>query len=264
LRRAGQRFVGASSYLTFPRGYDGGLLDYEMVCDAWCHCFRDPDCFLPATLPRALISVSDFTDYQQISPERVARSASSKRFDVIYVGATDDWKREAKNWPLAARVLPRLCRELDLRALVIGSPAGEFRPSEGVSFSPLLPWPVLLAHLARAGFLFVPSVTDPSPRLIAEALCLNVPILLHRDILGGWKYVNRYTGAFFDGEADVIPAARAVCCAATAPRQWFRANYGPYQAGKRLLSLLRLVDPTLEERSYLRLSEVAAEPVPAM
>ena len=166
LRRAGQRFVGASSYLAFPRGYGGGSLDYEMMCDAWCHCFPDPDRFLPATLPRALISVSDFTDYRQISPERVAPSASSKRFDVIYVGATDAWKRDAKNWPLAARIVPRLCRELDLRALVIGSPAGEFQPSAGVSFSPLLPWPVLLAHLARARFLFVPNVTHRRASLL--------------------------------------------------------------------------------------------------
>src|SRR5215472_15935131 len=56
LRREGYRFVGASSYLTFPLGYGGDSLDYAMVCDAWCHCFREPDHFLPAAVPRALIS----------------------------------------------------------------------------------------------------------------------------------------------------------------------------------------------------------------
>jgi glycosyltransferase involved in cell wall biosynthesis len=263
LRRAGHRFVGMSSYLTFPHGCDGDPLDYEMVCDAWCHCFQVPERFMRTSLPRALISTSDFTDYEQILPPSVAVPEPGNRFDLIYVGATEAWKREAKNWPLAARAVPRLCRELDLGALVIGSPTDDFTPSARVTFHRELPWPVLLAHLARARFLFVPNVTDASPRIIAEALCLDVPILVNRDILGGWKYVNRFTGAFFVNEAGVTTAARAVCTASVAPRAWFRANYGPYQAGRRLLSLLRSVDPTLKERSYVRISEAVAEPVPA-
>jgi hypothetical protein len=263
LRRDGYRFVGMSSYLTFPHGYDVGPLDYEMACDAWCHCFRDPGRFLSANVPRALISVSDFADYQRISPDTVAEPPSGERFDVIYLGATESWKHEAKNWPLAARAVPRLCRDLSLCALVIGSPAGDFEPSRSVSFAPALPWPVLLSHLARARFLFVPNITDPSPRIITEALCLDVPILVHREILGGWKYVNRFTGGFFASEADVVTAARAVCNAPVAPRQWFRANYGPYLAGKRLLSLLRSLDSTLTERSFLRISEAVDEAVPA-
>src|SRR5262249_43549132 len=56
LRRSGYRFVGMSSYLTFPQKYDHDLLDYELVCDAWCHCFRVPDRFLRSIVPRSLIS----------------------------------------------------------------------------------------------------------------------------------------------------------------------------------------------------------------
>lgn len=259
LRRTGHRFVGMSSYLTFPDGCRGDPLDYELVCDAWCHCFRTPGRFLRTELPRALISMSDFTDYQRVSPHGLAPPA--ERFDVVYVGATEDWKREAKNWRLAASAVPRLCCELGMCALVIGSPSDDFEPSPRVTFRAQVPWPILLAHLASARFLFVPNVTDASPRIIAEALCLDVPIVVHREILGGWKYVNRFTGAFFENEAGATAAARAVCEASIAPREWFRANYGPYLTGKRLLALLRSVDPTLKERSHLRVSEAVAEPV---
>ena len=262
LRRAGYRFIGVSSYLDFPRGCSGDALDYEMVCDAWCHCFRNPEQFIPTALPHALISVSDFTDYRRVAPEHVDTGLARGRFDVVYVGASDDWKRHAKNWGLAATAIPRLCRELDVTALVIGNPTPDFGPSERVTFRGALPWRGLLSHIAAARFLLVPSVTDPSPRIIAESLCLGTPVLVHREILGGWKYVNRFTGRFFDDEADVVSAARALCRAVVAPREWFRANYGPYHAGRRLLALVRSLDPASGERSHLLISEGGAEPGP--
>src|SRR5262245_47658398 len=94
MRRSGHRFVGMSSYLTFPHGGDGDPLDYEMVCDAWCHCFRAPEAFLRTALPRALISVSDFVDYHHVAPATVAAPPPGERFDLLYVGATEAWKRD--------------------------------------------------------------------------------------------------------------------------------------------------------------------------
>jgi hypothetical protein len=94
---------------------------------------------------------------------------------------------------------------------------------------------------------------------MAEALCLNVPIVVYRGILGGWKYVNGFTGTFFEGEHDVTSAVRNLNCSRLAPRAWFRANYGPYRAGKKLLSLVRAAHPTLREESHLRLDEARAE-----
>ncbi|TMQ04287.1 MAG: glycosyltransferase [Deltaproteobacteria bacterium] len=260
LRYAGYRLVGFSSYLTFPVAEPGDPLEYGAICEAWCHCFRTPAQYLPADRPRLLLSVSDFTDPHRLSPARVTRD-HEEAFDVIYVGAFETWKREAKNWRLAGRCLPRLCGELGLRALVIGAPDDELSCTPGVRFSPLLPWPELLALLARARLLFVPSVLDASPRLLAEALCLDVPVLVHRDILGGWKYVNRFTGRFFRDETDVVAAAQTCLEAATAPRAWFCANHGPYLAGRRLLGLIRSLDPELSERSHVALAERCEEPL---
>jgi hypothetical protein len=261
LRREGYRFVGMSSYQTFPISENADTLDYEALCEAWCHCFRIPGSFLKSAIPRALISISDFTDHQRISP-LATWLAEGERFDVVYVGAEDSWKRGTKNWSLAARCIPLICRQLGLRALVIGSPTEDFPSSSGVSFHPLLPWDRLLSHIAKAGCLFIPNVMDASPRVLTEALCLDVPVVVNRNILGGWKYVNRFTGTFFEDEHDIIPAVRACLHQAVEPRKWFCANYGPYLAGCRLLRLLTSVDGQISDRSHVRLSEEFERSIP--
>jgi hypothetical protein len=262
LRRAGYRFIGMSSYIDFPRGCLEHLLDYEMVCDAWCHCFREPKKFLRRQLPQALISASDFVDAGRISPGRFARLAVGDSYDLVYVGAEASWKREVKNWSLAARVIPRLCADLGLRALVVGPPGNGFEPSPRVTFIASQPWTTLLAYIEGARFLLVPNEMDASPRTIAEALCLDTAVLVHREILGGWKYVNRFTGGFFDGEHDVVAAVRTLDESTKAPRRWFRANYGPYLAGRRLLSLIRSIDPAIVERSHVHLSDAIGQSAP--
>jgi hypothetical protein len=254
LRYSGYRFAGMSSYQTFPLAENGDPLDYESVCEAWCHCFREPSRFLMGGAPRALISVSDFTDHHRISPE-VFSTEDEADFDFVYCGGSDAWKRHAKNWKLAAHCITAICRQLGLRCLVIGEPTDDFAAAPGVSFSPPLPWHSFLSHLAKARFLFAPNRHDASPRVLAEALCLNVPLVVHRDILGGWKYVSRFTGTFFDGTDDVVAQVRSCLLRQQAPRDWFRANHGPWVAGSRLLHLLRRVDPGISERSYLRISE---------
>jgi hypothetical protein len=258
LRRAGYRFAGMSSYLTFPQLSERDPLDYQVVCEAWCHCFREPQRFLRAGMPRALISASDFTDPRRIDPDTVTAVDPADRVDFIYAGGFEDWKRGVKNWQLAARCIPGICRELGLRALVIGAPTEDFPPTPGVTFSPPLPWHCLLSRLAGARFLFVPNGLDASPRLLTEALCLDVPLVVYRGILGGWKYVNRFTGVFFDDERDIVTAVRACLNQALAPRAWFRANHGGYLAGMRLLRLLRSVDPQFNRYDHLWLADGAA------
>jgi hypothetical protein len=60
-------------------------------------------------------------------------------------------------------------------------------------------------HLRSAGssgaaerFLFVPNDADASAQVLAEALGLNVPLLMNRATLGGWHYLNRRTGVTFE------------------------------------------------------------------
>jgi glycosyltransferase involved in cell wall biosynthesis len=253
LRRSGARFVGITSYLDFPRADPHDGLDYESVCEAWCHCFREPDRYFFQQGPRALISTSDFADWTWI--ERSARSADPLgSYDVVYVGAISAWQRPIKNWALASRCLPMLYHALGLRALVIGHADSVFPPQAGITFCDAVEWQVLLSTIANARLVFVPNAIDPSPRVITEALCLGTPVLMQRHILGGWKYVNRYTGAFFDDECDVVMAATEVLATPMAPREWFRANFGPEHAGRRLNALLRPLDVTMSRNAVLMIS----------
>jgi hypothetical protein len=255
LRRGGFRLLGMCSDGAFPRLDHPSFLDYGSLCEAWCHCFREPDRYLPAGLARTLLSASDFTDPQRVDPDSVASAGDVASFDFVCVAAGPTWKREAKNWELARRCIPRLFQDLGLRALVVDAPERDLASLPQAVGYPFLPWPEFLARLARARFLFVPGGVDASPRVIAEALCLDVPVVVQRDILGGWKYVNAFTGAFFGDEADVCAVVRGCLARPPKPRRWFRANYGPYLAGQRLLRLLKSMDISLTERSHLTLGD---------
>jgi len=203
--------------------------------------------------------MSDFTD-----PDTVAASAAAAVHaafggcDFVYASARDPWKRVTKNWKLAHRAVPTICDELGLRALVIDPPESFDHPAI-VECAPLA-WPAFLAVLRAARFLFVPNERDPSPRVIAEALCLDVPVVVNRTILGGWKYVNAATGVFFDDGGDVVAAVRACLTAPVAPRRWFRANHGPFVAGAALLRFLHRLDPRIRERDHLVVTPRAREP----
>jgi glycosyltransferase involved in cell wall biosynthesis len=258
LARAGYRFGGMPGYMSFPRSEGWDARDYGALCEAWCHCFREPDQFLPNGAPRALISYSDFTDPRHVDPHGLpARGDSDDYF--LYVGAAEGWKQDAKNWRFAAQAIPKICDHLGLRAVVVGMPRTDAAGSPNVRFVDWLPWRRFLARLSGARFLFVPNECDPSPRVLAEALCLDVPLVVNRAILGGWKYVNAFTGVFFDGHDDVVEAARSCLAHQRRPRRWYRANFGPHLAGARLLRLLRPLDTRIVERSHLIVTERVGE-----
>jgi hypothetical protein len=260
LRWDGVRCVGMTSDMDFPLRTGDAVgddpLDYGLLCEAWCHCFREPDRYLPVGPPRILLSASDFTIDVAVREQATrARGRTGRRggrpFDFLYVGPSMAWKRAAKGWPLARRCLPLLCGQLGLRGLAVGIPSAELGPIPGLTVVPELPWPRFLAELSQTRALFVPNGPDASPRVLAEALSLDVPLVVHRAILGGWKYVTPWTGTFFEDERDIGAAMRACLAGSWRPSAWFRTHQGPYLAGRRLLRLLRSLDPTLRERSHV-------------
>jgi hypothetical protein len=242
LRRNGFRFVGFTSYTDFPRRYlqiPGP--EWLQACEAWCHCFREPEAFLPHNRPRALISYSDFVDLRPQYPIRLP-----KQFDVAYVCPSGDWKAQTKNWPLAKRCLiAMLDRDPGLRIALVGR--SEFRPfaahAHHVTAFPELDHSALLEVLSQSRCGLFTSIMDASPRLIPESLCLNVPVAVNSAILGGWKYVNRHTGRFFGDEASAYNAVTECIRACPKPCAWYTANYGPRVSGRRLASFLREIAP---------------------
>ncbi len=240
LRREGYRFAGMSSHTSFPLTSDGSVREERALCEAWCHCFRDPDRYLGPTMPRMLLALSDFTDPGEITPDRADQGGAAGSFDFLYVGGETPWKRRVERWDLAVRVIRRLT-SVGLSGVVLqpdGVEALARVPS--VTVAPKLPRSEFLSLLARCRFLLVTSGEDPSPRILAEALCLDVPLLVQRHILGGWHYVAPASGTFFDDENDVEAAAARCAAPGLAPRAMFTARHGPVACTASKLIACRL------------------------
>ena len=241
--------IGFTSYMTFPaeESVYGGR-NYASRCVAWCHCFRDNQ-YLPTGKPARLLPFSDFVDFSRARPESLfAGHSLEKRWDFAYVCQAGPWKEYAKNWALACRCLPKLCHEHALRGVLIGRDHISDLPdcADRITILGELRWQVLMSVIWRSRFLFVPNVIDASPRIIAEALCMNTPVLVNRNILGGWHYVNPFTGFFFEDENDVASGARRCLSEWTSPRRWFMTHHGPLLAGERLARFLGQFDRTLQ------------------
>lgn len=270
--RARVRFVGFTSYLDFPvcrstgePGPDSRPIrapDISRSCVAWCHCFREPGRYLPAGVPAILLPQSDFIDPAVVATLGSPLGGEEDRpadfdyeYDFVYVCDQGWWKEFAKNWDLARRCLPVLCGELGLKGLLVGReriddlPSHVPGPKGSLTVEPLLPWAELLQRFRRSRMVFVSSGMDPSPRVMAEALALDTPVLVNQEILGGWHYVNPSTGRFFSGPGDVAVAAEllldSVREGTLSPRRWYVEHHGPEHAGPRLARFLKSLDPAL-------------------
>lgn len=251
-----RRVIGLTSYGTFPRvhavfdgkdmaakGRDGRERPEVAQCVGWAHCFRNPDQFLPDGPPRALISISDFTDPEIVSVSALG-TPTQKRWDVIYTCCSNSFNEMTKNWALAKRCLSRLVRDLGITALLVGRDEAPDVPDlPGLETCGELPWDELMSCLSQSRVAFLPNVLDASPVFLTEALCMDVPVVVNSRILGGWKYVKHGTGRFFSDENDVTTAVADCLTGRFGPRAWFRATHGPDNAATRLAAFLHRLPP---------------------
>lgn len=245
--RAGYQLLGMSSYQNFPQRlrnpheYEQSLrfsfFDvYGDTCVGWLHCFRNPWACLPRRLPRTFLPESDFTDYRRIRPDGVDHVMldGAKHYDFGYLCGPGPWNEYCRNWPLATACLSKLTAR-GLSVAVFGrDKLDELAGSAGLHLFPQLPWHEFIQTLAQCRFLFVPNVYDASPRVMAEALCLDLPLLVNKRIVGGWHYVERPSGVFFTGESDFEPALEKLLRRRFHAREYFVRLFGPDYAGARL------------------------------
>jgi len=247
----GYRIVGVSSYQEFPGRlpnphedaavYDFRFFDvYGDACVGWLHCFRRPDNYLPEGVPRLFLTESDLTDYRRIRPGRADHVALPRdaAYDFIYVCGPGPWNAFCRNLPLARRCIGLLA-DNGFRVLVVGrDDSKQWAEAPGVDVQPYLRWYDFLGHLSRARFLFVPNIHDASPRILAEAMCLNVPLLVNQGIVGGWHYVNQRTGVFFNDEHDFLQGVEQLLQGRFTPREHFVHHHGPVRSGRKLRRFL--------------------------
>jgi hypothetical protein len=250
---AEHRMIGFTHFGPFPiyhEAYDGQALaaspragwDRQEVkaCEAWAHCFRDPDSYLPKGPPRMLVSGSDFVSERAAWRAAYGEGRPPKRWDLVY-SCLPTWLNELqKNWDLARACVLRLA-DAGLRIALVGRAGTSGLPGHrNIECLPQLKWAAFVRVTASARVAFIPNLLDASPRVITEALAVDVPVLVNRRILGGWKYVTPETGRFFDDEGDVVEAFFGLRDAEVFPRDWLVMNgYGQQAAARRLAGELR-------------------------
>jgi len=58
--------------------------------------------------------------------------------------------------------------------------------------------------IKSSNFVIFPNTRDASPRTITETLLRGVPVMVNKNIFGGWKYVNDTNGILFDGPTSFL------------------------------------------------------------
>jgi hypothetical protein len=264
-RSQGLSFCGISSYINFPghienpyedRFHEERGHDYPAMVSAWLHCFRDPPTNLQRSgLPLMLLAESDLKDADAYKPDL----AIVKEYDFMYVCLQDNdkcepgWQSFNRNWDLAKQCLEIMCGEFGLRGVLVGRTNCEFtKKCNGiVKVIPFLEYDAFQREMQKCRFLFVPNVADASPRVITEAICYNMPVLVNRNILGGWHYVEPgVTGEFFTNKTDVRPALRSLTTQMNmySPRRHFTRHHGKHRDGRRLAAFLKQHYPALNNR----------------
>lgn len=247
-------FLGMSSYCEFPGRISNPFdvmhdpkhlaytYDYFKLTDGWCHCFRNPDKYIPPAFPKLLMSESDFAKYEKHVPKPDVK----KEYDFIYICLKDNdkcedgWQSYNRNWEDAQKWLGVMCNKFHLRGLLIGRvncklPSGCHQLMEPTD---KLPYSEFIAQYAKCRFIFVPNKLDASPRVITEAMCFGLPVLCNYNITGGWKYVTPETGELFNKTPDDFEAVVGRFLnnfSNYKPREYFVREYAVERVGKQLL-----------------------------
>jgi hypothetical protein len=257
-------FMGISSYSEFPsklsnpyenRYHEQKNHDYQAMVKTWLHCFRNPDQYLRPDIPKLFLSESDLKDYNIHKPD----PSIKKEYDFIYVCLKDNdkctpgWQSHNRNWDLAKKCLEIMCEKYGLKGCLVGRQNCKFTSKCNgiVKVLPFLKYHEFQKELQKAKFLFVPNVSDASPRVIVEAMCYNLCLLVNYNIVGGWKYVNQETGEFFNNEHDISSAIDKLLknMDKYTPRNHFINNYGKEKSGVLLAKFIKDNYPNVQPKA---------------
>jgi len=269
LKKQGMHFCGISSYLDFPdkivnpfedRFHEKRNHDYISMVSSWLYCFRPekmPKNLLNSKLPMMLLTEADLKDtdgYYKPDP------TIPKEYDFMYICLDDDegpnpkcvpgWQWYNRNWDLGKKCLEVMCSEYNLKGIIVGRTNCEFTDKCNgiVKTVPFMDFHTFQKEMKKCKWLFVPNISDASPRVMTEALCYNMPVLTNYDIIGGWhNVIPGVTGEFFTDENDIIPALDKLTQNYDKynAREWYCKNRGRNIYGKKLAEFLKKNYPQL-------------------
>lgn len=265
-KNKGLYFCGISSYSEFPdklvnpfedRYHEDRKHDYTKMVSTWLYCFREiPEVLKKSNLPMILLTEADLKDTDVYKPDE----SIIKTRDFIYSCPQDNetcstgWQSTIRNWELAKRCLGVMCEDFNLSGLLIGRTNCEYteKCKNNIKTEPFLPFHEFQKELQKSKFLFVPNGSDASPRVITEALSYNIPVLVNKNIVGGWhNVIPGVTGEFFTDENDVKEALEKITknYKEYTPRKWFIENRGKKITGKILAEFLKRHYPKLNNKN---------------
>ena len=267
----GVHFLGLSSYSEFPgeisnphdllhdRNNDAWTkYNYFDLTRGWLSCFREENNakWIQPGFPLVNITESDFANYEQHQP-----SGEKKEYDFIYICLKDGDKKEGdkdcpqtwqaftRNYQKAKILMDIMCKKFSLSGLLVGRIGCEMPQNchNLMELTDFMEYHTFIKQYNKCKFIFMPNFSDASPRCLSEGLCFNLPVLMNNKILGGWQYLDKDTGEFFDADKpeEFEPILKNFLKKLEnneyKPREWFIKNYGKYNSGKRLLKFVQEV-----------------------
>jgi hypothetical protein len=137
-----------------------------------------------------------------------------------------------------------------LKGIIVGRQSCKFSGyCKGiVKTLPLMEFNEFQAEMQKCRFLFVPNITDASPRVITEALCYNMPVLVNENIVGGWhNVIPGVTGEFFTDENNMRPSLDKILknYDSYTPNKWYVEHRGRLNSGKEFADFIKMHYPDL-------------------
>jgi len=260
-KKQGIYLFGITAYKSFPNRelmdktegeYErNDTFDYVSEIRDWLCCFRACSPLFSDWNRTADISESDFYNAERKDQE------VAKKYDFIYICnkdtdscPLDGWNAFNRNFELAKKCFPIMCREFGLKGLIVGRTScgleDQYNPDE-LEIVGWLDWFKLQEKMRQSRFLFVPNVFDASPRVIAECLTKGVAVLMNKKILCGYKYVNYETGEFFTDEVDIRPALTNLLNKEykISPKKWWAEHYSQEKSQRKLRDFIAKNNPAI-------------------
>jgi hypothetical protein len=191
-------------------------IEWSKKVKAICHPFRNTKVF-PKDIQTYLFSESDFCD-RLITPCSTGMKKWDGKYDFVYFTLNSNQGVRSKGLHMI-NMIDRVAGEKGLKGLVIGYQGSKSRKLNGTIFDEAYQKVLkeidglknlkviynkfdtneVCAIMRGCKFALLPNTADASPRLLAEPIVRGVPVVVNRDIYGGWKYVSDKNGSFFDG-----------------------------------------------------------------
>ena len=250
----GIKIFGITAYKSFPNrklmdNSEGeyertDTFDYLSEIRDWLCCFRNKNSYGFTDFNRIVdISESDFYNAEKDIKVK-------KKYDFIYICnkdsddcPADGWNAFNRNFELAKKCFPIMCREFNLKGLIVGREGcgleDEYNADQ-LEVVGWLDWHNLQDKMRESKFLFVPNIYDASPRVIAECITKDLAVLMNREILCGFKYITYDTGEFFTNEIDIRPALTNLLNKQykISPKKWWSEHYSQEKSEKALRDFL--------------------------